>query len=184
MLSGGKPAAVSLSRNGSFRLFHVGTPRPCLSLPSPVSTMIRCDGVSTSSEWIDIFRRPSSLAKCGMSQGSFWISSLVAGGRMNLVLPTVSSSTILVILTLPTFQCIELSFTILLVLRCKDAGFQAPVQWIIPQGPALWEHPERGARHARTDDFSGKSRLSDREGAGIRRQGRDLRSGFRIERRR
>src|SRR5260221_4631472 len=108
MLSGGKPAWVRVSRNGSFRLFQVGTLRPCLSLPSPVSTMIRRCGVSTSSEWIDIFRRPSSLAKCGISQGSFWISSLVASGRMNRVLPTVSSSTIFVILTLPTFQCIRL----------------------------------------------------------------------------
>src|ERR1700681_1162485 len=107
MLSGGKPAAVRVSRNGSFRLFQVGTERPSLSLPSPVSTMIRCEGVSSSSEWIDIFRRPSSLAKCGMSQGSFWISSLVASGRMKRVLPTVSNSPIFVILTLPTFQCIR-----------------------------------------------------------------------------
>ena len=69
--------------------------------------MIRRDGVSTSSEWIDILSRPSSVAKCGISQGSFWISSLVASGRMKRVLPTVSSSTTLVILTLPTVQCIR-----------------------------------------------------------------------------
>src|SRR6185437_11505962 len=106
MLSGAKPAEVSFSRNGSLRLFQVGTRRPSLSLPSPVSTRIRRDGVSTTSEWIDILRRPSSVAKCGISQGSFWISSLVANGRINRVLPTVSSSTIFVILTLPTFQCI------------------------------------------------------------------------------
>src|SRR4051794_8230220 len=109
MLSGAKPAAVNVSRNGSLRLFQVGTLRPCLSLPRPVSTMIRRVGVSTSSEWIDILRRPSSLAKCGISQGSFWISSLVASGRMKRVLPTVSSSTTLVILTLPMFQCIRRS---------------------------------------------------------------------------
>jgi hypothetical protein len=42
-----------------------------------------------------------------MSQGSFRISSLVASGRMNRVLPTVSNSTIFVILTLPTFQYIR-----------------------------------------------------------------------------
>src|SRR5882757_1903564 len=107
MLSGAKPAVVRVSRNGSLRSFQVGTLRPCLSLPRPVSTMIRRDGVSTSSEWIDIFSRPSSVAKCGISQGSFCISSLVASGRMKRVLPTVSSSTILVILTLPTFQCIR-----------------------------------------------------------------------------
>ena len=69
--------------------------------------MIRRDGVSTRSEWIDIFSRPSSVAKCGISQGSFWISSLVASGRMKRVLPTVSSSTTFVILTLPTVQCIR-----------------------------------------------------------------------------
>jgi len=39
------------------------------------------------------------LAKCGISQGSFRIFSLVASGRMKRVLPTVSSSTIFVILT-------------------------------------------------------------------------------------
>src|SRR6266404_1485229 len=109
MLSGGKPALVRVSRNGSLRLFQVGTLRPCLSLPRPVWTTIRRCGVSTTSEWIDIFRRPSSLAKCGISQGSFWISSLVASGRMKRVLPTVSSSTILVILTLLTFQCLRRS---------------------------------------------------------------------------
>src|SRR3954452_7263133 len=106
MLSGGKPAFVMVSRNGVFRLFQVGTLRPSLSLPSPVSTTIRSAGVSTTSEWIDIFNRPSSLAKCGISQGSLRISSLLASGRMKRVLPTVSSSTIFVILTLPTFQCI------------------------------------------------------------------------------
>src|SRR5579863_10204197 len=104
MLSGGKPAAAMVSRKGVFRLFQVGTLRPCLSLPSPVSTTIRREGVSTTSEWIDIFSRPSSVAKRGMSHGNFRISSLVAKGRMNRVLPVVSSSTILVILTLPTFQ--------------------------------------------------------------------------------
>jgi hypothetical protein len=104
MLSGGKPAAVMVSRKGVFRLFQVGTLRPALSLPSPVSTTMRREGVSTTSAWIDIFRRPSSVAKWGMSQGSLRISSLVAKGRMNRVLPIVSSSTIFVIWTLPTFQ--------------------------------------------------------------------------------
>jgi hypothetical protein len=42
-----------------------------------------------------------------MSHGNFRISSLLAKGRMNRVLPTVSSSTIFVILTLPTFQCMR-----------------------------------------------------------------------------
>src|ERR1700680_3257219 len=107
MLSGEKPAAVIVSRKGVFRLFQVGTLRPCLSLPSPVSTTIRRVGVSTTSEWIDILSRPSSVAKCGMSQGDFLISSLLASGRINRVLPTVSSSTIFVILTLPTFQNIR-----------------------------------------------------------------------------
>src|SRR6202166_4321462 len=96
-----------VSRKGSFRLFQVGTERPSLSLPRPVSTTIRRVGVSTTSEWIDILSRPSSLAKRGMSQGTFRISSLVASGRINRVLPIVSSSTIFVILTLPTFQCIR-----------------------------------------------------------------------------
>src|SRR3954451_25147015 len=107
MLSGAKPALVSVSRNGVVRLFQVGTLRPCLSLPSPVSTTMRRVGVSTTSEWIDIFSRPSSVAKCRISQGSFRISSLVAAGRMKRVEPTVSISTSLVILTLPTFHCIR-----------------------------------------------------------------------------
>src|SRR5450755_4327163 len=107
MLSGAKPAAVMVSRNGVLRLFQVGTLRPCLSLPSPVSTTIRREGVSTTSEWIDILSRPSSLAKWGMSHGNFWISSLVARGRMNRVLPVVSNSTIFVILTLPIVHCIR-----------------------------------------------------------------------------
>src|SRR6266852_2064316 len=109
MLSGGKPADVMVSRKGSFRLFQVGTLRPSLSLPSPVSTTIRREGVSSISEWIDILRRPSSVAKWGMSHGSFWISSLVSKGKINRVLPVVSNSTIFVILTLPTFQCIPRS---------------------------------------------------------------------------
>ena len=96
-----------VSRKGVFRLFQVGTLRPSLSLPRPVSTTIRRDGVSTTSEWIDILSRPSSVAKCGISHGNFWISSLVARGKINRVLPTVSSSTTFVILTLPIFQCIR-----------------------------------------------------------------------------
>jgi hypothetical protein len=39
-----------------------------------------------------------------MSHGNFRISSLLAKGRMKRVLPIVSSSTIFVILTLPTFH--------------------------------------------------------------------------------
>src|SRR5258708_37594679 len=107
MLSGAKPASVMDSRNGPFRLFQVGTLRPSLSLPRPVSTTIRRSGVSTTSEWIDILRRPSSVAKCGISHGSLRISSLLASGRMKRVLPSVSSSTIFVLLTFPTVQCIR-----------------------------------------------------------------------------
>src|ERR1700738_1476652 len=107
MLSGEKPAAVMVSRNGVLRLFQGGTLRPCLSLPARGATTIRREGVSTTSEWIDILSRPSSVAKPGISQGSLRISSLLAKGRINRVLPTVSSSTIFVILTLPTFQCIR-----------------------------------------------------------------------------
>ncbi|MGY3646308.1 hypothetical protein ACVWW2_001599 [Bradyrhizobium sp. LM4.3] len=114
MLSGGKPAAIIVSRNGAVRLFQVGTLRPCLSLPRPVSTTMRRVGVSTTSEWIDIFSRPSSVAKCGISQGRFWISALLAKGRMKRVEPTVSNSTTLVILTLPTFHCIRRIPTFLL----------------------------------------------------------------------
>src|SRR5215469_14667784 len=121
MESGGKPASVSFSRNGSLRLFQVGTLRPCLSLPSPVSTTMRCPGVSSTSEWIDIFSRPSSVAKCGISQGSFWISSLLASGRMKRVEPTVSSSTTFVILTLPTFHCIR-RFPVVLFREVHDDG--------------------------------------------------------------
>src|ERR1700681_2788448 len=181
MLSGEKPADVMVSRKASFRLFQVGTFRPSLSLPSPVSTTIRREGVSTTSEWIDILRRPSSLAKSGMSQGNFRISSLVASGRMNRVLPVVSNSTIFVILTLPTFQC----------MRCfprdvrwldKDADFSAPAQWIISRARALIRRSRQGKgggpRHARTSHFGREGRISDREDPRIRRQGGRDRSGL------
>src|ERR1700746_3551685 len=133
MLSGGKPDAAMVSRYGPLRLFQVGTPRPSLSLPSPVSTTMRCFGVSTTSEWIDIFSRPSSVAKCGISQGSFLISSRLASGKMKRVEPTVSSSTTLVILTLPILHCcmIVLAFVILPVVRpcwfrpCRAIGSTA-----------------------------------------------------------
>ena len=49
---------------------------------------------------------------------------------MKRVLPTVSISTTLVILTLPTFHCIR-RFLSLLCCSGKDAGFHVPVQWII-----------------------------------------------------
>src|ERR1700686_3156750 len=107
MLSGAKPASVMVSRKGGLRLFQVGTLRPCLSLPSPVSTTIRRDGGSPTIDGIGILGRPLWVAKAGISQGSLRISSLVASGRMKRVLPTVSSSTIFVILTLPMFQCIR-----------------------------------------------------------------------------
>src|ERR1700761_988726 len=162
MLSGAKPAAVSLSRKGSRRSFQVGTLRPCLSLPNPVSTTIRRDGVSTTSEWIDIFSRPSPVAKCGISHGSFWISSLLANGRMKRVLPTVSSSTTLVILTRPTFQLIR-RFPKSAVVGVKDAGFRAPVQWIIWRAGALRGMQNEGCGNARTSDFGGKGRVFDRK---------------------
>src|SRR3954451_10640923 len=68
---------------------------------------MRRPGASSTSEWIDIFSLPSSVAKRGISQGSFRISSLLASGRMKRVEPTVSNSTTLVILTRPTFQCMR-----------------------------------------------------------------------------
>jgi hypothetical protein len=49
---------------------------------------------------------------------------------MKRVLPTVSISTALVILTLPTFQCIR-RFPHRSHCSGKDAGFHVPVQWII-----------------------------------------------------
>jgi hypothetical protein len=71
-----------------------------------------------------------------MSQGNFRISSLLASGRINLVLPVVSNSTIFVILTLPTFQCIR-RFPTSSFLERKDAGFRTPAQWIISPACAL-----------------------------------------------
>src|ERR1700733_258732 len=185
MLSGGNPASVMVSRNGPFRLFQVGTLRPSLSLPSPVSTTIRREGVSTTSEWIDILRRHSSVAKWGMSQGNFRISSLPANGRMNRVLPVVSNSTIFVILTLPTFQCIRRfpqAFSAFSFLAAKDAGFRSLAQWIILRGRALSGSPKRGGRDAGTSDFSRKSRIFDRESARIRCQGCGVRSERRVQR--
>src|SRR5262245_1626926 len=48
-----------------------------------------------------ILRRPSSSAKCGMSQEMGSTASRVAWGRMNRLPPVVSSSTILVTVTSP-----------------------------------------------------------------------------------
>src|SRR4051812_49200534 len=169
MLSGGKPAAVIFSRKGSLRLFQVGTLRPCLSLPSPVSTTIRCEGVSTTSAWIDILSRPSSLAKYGISHGSLRISSLLASGRKKRVLTTVSSSTTFVTLTLPMVHCIpafpreRLVEPKMLVSGCPRNGSSAPA--------ARCRTANRGARDARTVDFSRKNCVFDRESPRIRRQG-------------
>jgi hypothetical protein len=58
---------------------------------------------------------------------------------MKRVLPTVSSSTILVILTLPTVQCIGASFVS--VCSGKDAGFLVRAQWIIRLRSALSHSP-------------------------------------------
>jgi hypothetical protein len=83
-----------------------------------------------------------------MSQGNFWISSLVAKGKINRVLPVVSNSTIFVILTLPTFQCIRRSphvFVASSVSCGKDAGFRSPAQWIISLARALVGHANPGS---------------------------------------
>src|SRR5882757_981722 len=183
MESGGKPAAVKVSRNGPLRSFQVGTLRPFLSLPSPVSTTMRCFGVSSTSERIDIFSRPSSVAKCGISQGSFWISSLVAAGRMKRVEPTVSISTNFVILTLPTFHDIRRIPKFLLwhgtcaVSAVRRNGSSDAVR-------RYRGNPRESQRasHARACNFRGEGRLHHREGARVRRQGRKFRSGFRLER--
>src|SRR4030081_3245827 len=161
MLSGGKPASVMVSRKGVFRLFQVGTERPSLSLPRPVSTTIRRVGVSTTREGIDILSRPSWVAKSGMSQGNFRIASLLAKGRINRVLPIVSSSTIFVILTLPTFQCIRRSRFRFLGKRCwfPLAGAMDHLA-----GQRVSRNTRsQGARHAGTSDFAGKGQLFDRK---------------------
>ncbi len=80
-------------------------------------------GVSTTSAWIDIFSRPSSVAKWGMSQGNFRISSLMARGRIKRVLPVVSISTIFVILTLPTIQYIRRFPRVFVVLGSERCSF-------------------------------------------------------------
>src|SRR5579871_1905068 len=156
MLSGGKPAAARSSRNGPCRSFQTGILRPCLSLPSPVSTRIRRVGVSTTSEWIDIFRRPSSVAKCGISHGSFWISSRPANGKMNRVWPTVSISTILVIFTRPMVQCMQH----FLQVRCRRAG------WISGAGYSQCLQRARESAAIKQDILSG-----DEAGLGAAQEG-------------
>src|SRR5260370_12205712 len=155
MLSGAKPAAVMDSRKGVFRLFEVGMERPSLSLPRLVSTTIRRVGVSSTSEWIDILSRPSSVAKCGISQGNFAISSLLASGRINLVLPVVSSSTIFVILTWPTLQRIRRPLSLGFLGR-KDAGFRIGAQWIISQPWSLTRKHQVRAFTSQTYPFPPK----------------------------
>jgi hypothetical protein len=80
------------------------------------------------------------VAKCGISQGSFWISSLLASGRMKRVDPTVSNSTTLVILTLPTVHGMRRAPHFLAF--AKDAAFRRRTQWIICRDVALSEEPE------------------------------------------
>src|SRR5258707_9300739 len=163
MLSGAKPASVMVWRKGVLRLFQVGTERPSLSLPSPVSTTIRRVGVSTTSEWIDILSRPSSVAKWGMSQGNFRISSLVASGRINLVLPMVSNSTIFVILTLPTFQCIR-RFPEVFASEAQRCWFPWGRAMDHLAGPRVERAPgAKGGQDARTSYFGRKGRVFDRE---------------------
>src|SRR6185437_10262077 len=136
------------SRNGPCRSFQIGMVRHCLSLPSLVSTTIRRAGVSTTSAWIDIFRRPSSVAKCGISQGNRRISSLPAEGRMNRVWPTVSSSTILVILTRPIVQRIRRQ-------RLHGAGEGAAVeQDVLPRNKARFGAAQEGAGQAELVGFA------------------------------
>jgi hypothetical protein len=76
------------------------------------------------------------------------------------VLPTVSSSTILVILTLPTFQYIRRSPSFL---ETEDAGFREPAQWIISLASALVGHVKRGATDAKFSHFGRRRWLFDRE---------------------
>jgi hypothetical protein len=89
MLSGGKLAAVNLSRNGSCRLFRSAR---CGSLvvAQPGVDDDPCDGVSTTSEWIDILGAALLIGKMRINQGQFPDLFLVASGRMKRVLPTVS----------------------------------------------------------------------------------------------
>jgi hypothetical protein len=61
---------------------------------------------------------------------------------MKRVLPTVSISTSLVILTLPTLQCIR-RFPFCAFLAGKDAGFPQSAQWIISLCRALIERRAR-----------------------------------------
>ena len=53
------------------------------------------------SAWMLILSRPSSSAKCGISQEMGRMASRVAWGRMNRLPPVVSSSTIFVTVTSP-----------------------------------------------------------------------------------
>src|ERR1700722_16414922 len=182
MLSGGNAASVRVSRKGPLRLFQVGTLRPSLSLPSPVSTTIRRVGVSTTSEWIDILSRPSSVAKGGKGQGDLRISSLLASGRMKRVLPVVSSSTIFVILTLPTFQIIR-RFPMCWFCWGERCWFPCPRAMdhlARLRVDAACQSRER--RNARTSRLGRKGRVSDRDNARIRRQGGGVGRGLRLER--
>jgi len=83
----GKPvtAVHGFRRKGLFRYdSKIDTLRPSCHCQRPCvpSLTIRREGVSTTSEWIDILRRPSAVAKSGMSHGNFRISSM-AGLRQD-----------------------------------------------------------------------------------------------------
>jgi len=80
-VKGGKPGGRHGLQESTFPVIPGRHRAAFLSLPRPVSTTIRREGVSTTSEWIDILSA-SLVAKWGISQGNFRISSLVARGRI------------------------------------------------------------------------------------------------------
>jgi len=82
------------------------------------------------------------------------------------VLPVVSNSTIFVILTLPTFQCIRRSphvFVASSFLAAKMVVSARLAQWIISLAAAWWGTQIQERTDARTSHFGRKSGFSDRE---------------------
>src|SRR5262249_26313113 len=109
----------------------------------------------------------------------FSISSLVASGRMKRVEPMVSSSTTLVILTLPTFHCIRVPSATILGGKMRVSAL--PCNGSNEADGVIG--PDQGAGRCRNSRSCLKNCLPDREGTRIRREGGSLRSRLRVERR-
>src|ERR1700722_4186364 len=98
-----QPASARCCKNGVASGFPPVKLRG-LSLPMQVSTTSLSPGASTSSAWTDAMSVPSSLAKCGKSQGLVFSASAVASRKRLPSGKGITISSTQVIFTAPICQ--------------------------------------------------------------------------------